>query len=291
MKVSIVIPVYNTEKYLKECIESCLNQTYKNLEIIAVDDGSTDNSGKILNDYSKKIKIITKNNGGTPSALNAGISVMSGEWFKWLSSDDVLYKNAIEILVREAESQGKPGTDCIFYSHYDIIDEHSSIIGEFIEPNYNNLSSLQRNTILLDHYFGNGTTSLIHKSIFDRFGVFDESIEYKEDYEFWLRCCLIHDCELFLIPAKLAQYRIHSTQITKKKVRDNLERVEIIKNMVLVKLSEDKRKQYLNELRKYQKNKPLKVKIRRKMRDIMLKILPKNISGKIIEIYMHHKNP
>ncbi len=290
MKVSIVIPVYNAEKYLQECIDSCLKQTYQDIEIIGIDDGSTDNSAKILKSYSGKIKMITKENRGTPSALNSGIKLMSGEWFKWLSADDVLYENAIEILVKEAESQGEHAKSCIFYSNYDIIDENSVVVGEFIEPNYNNLNSLQRNTILLDHYIGNGSTSLIHRSVFDRFGLFDESIGFKEDYEFWMRCCIINDCNLFLVPQKLAKYRVHSTQLTKKKVRENIEHVNKIKNLILEKLSEDKRKQYLHELKIYQKTKPVKVKIRRKMRDMMLRILPKDTSGKIIETYMNRKN-
>lgn len=289
-KVSIVVPVYNTEKYLEECIESCLRQTYQNIEIIAVDDGSTDGSAKILEKFSKQIKVIRKENGGTPSALNAGIKSMGGEWFKWLSADDALYENAIEALVREAESQGEPGKSCIFYSSYDIIDENSHVVGEFIEPNYNNLNSLQRNTILLDHYFGNGSTSLIHKSVFERFGIFDESIGYKEDYEFWMRCCLIHDCNLFLIPQKLAKYRVHPTQLTRTRVRQNLERVNSIKNLILGRLPDDKRAKYLLELKNYQRNKPLKVKIRRKMRDIMWRVLPEDTSGRIIETYMNHKN-
>src|SRR5487761_2610644 len=117
MKLSIIIPVYNTEKYLKECIESCLNQTHDDIEVIAVDDGSTDNSVNILNDYAQKIKIIRKKNGGTASALNVGIKVMNGEWFKWLSSDDVLYNNAVEILVRQAELMGELGMSTIFYSN------------------------------------------------------------------------------------------------------------------------------------------------------------------------------
>jgi glycosyltransferase involved in cell wall biosynthesis len=291
MKVSIVIPVYNAEKYLQECIDSCLKQTYQNIEIIGVDDGSTDNSGKILESYSEKIKIIKKENGGTPSALNAGIKIMNGEWFKWLSADDVLYENAIEVLVKEAESQGERAKSFIFYSSYDIIDENSNVIGEFIEPNYKNLNSLQRNTILLDHYIGNGSTSLIHRSIFDRYGVFDESIGFKEDYEFWLRCCLINDCRLYLIPHKLAKYRIHETQLTRTKVRKNLDQIKMIRDSVLNKIQDPKREQYLAELKIYQRNKPLKMRIRRQLRDIMLKILPSNTSGAIIETYMNHKNP
>ncbi|MGI0045686.1 MAG: glycosyltransferase [Nitrosotalea sp.] len=290
MKVSIIIPVYNAEKYLQECIDSCLKQTYQNIEIIGVDDGSTDNSNKILKSYSEKIKIIEKKNGGTPSALNAGIKLMSGEWFKWISADDVLYENAIDVLVKEVESQGECAKSFIFYSSYDIIDANSVVVGEFIEPNYNNLNSLQRNVILLDHYIGNGSTSLIHHSIFDRCGVFDESIGFKEDYEFWLRCCLIHDCGLYLIPHKLAKYRIHETQLTRTRVRKNLEQVKLIRDYVLNKIPNPKRKQYLAELKIYQRNKPLKIRIRRQLRDVMLKILPSNTSGAIIETYMNHKN-
>ena len=121
MKVSIIIPVYNAEKYLKECIESALAQTYDDIEVIAIDDGSTDDSLKILNSYSDRIKIITKENGGTASALNVGINAMNGEWFKWLSADDVLYPNAIEELIKEIE-QMKNKDKIILYSNYDIIN-------------------------------------------------------------------------------------------------------------------------------------------------------------------------
>ena len=103
-KVSIVIPIFNGEKYLDECIKSALNQIYSNIEIIAVDDGSTDNSLKILKKYSNRIKIIQKQNGGTASALNLGIKQMSGEWFKWLSQDDILYPNAIDELIKIGNS-------------------------------------------------------------------------------------------------------------------------------------------------------------------------------------------
>src|SRR5574337_1161908 len=290
MKVSIIIPVYNAEKYLQECIDSCLKQTYGDIEIIAVNDGSTDNSGKILESYSEKIKIVEKKNGGTPSALNAGIKIMSGEWFKWLSADDVLYENAIEILVGQTKMLGDLAESCIFYSNYDIINEKNEIIGEMVESDYNNLTDMERNVILLDHFYGNGTTSIIHKSIFEKCGIFDESIGYKEDYEFWLRCCLIHGCKLHLIPHKLAKYRVHGTQLTSTKVRKNLEQVKMIRDYVLKKVPDPKRKQLLEALKSYQAKKPLKIRIRRQLRDIMLKLLPSKSSGAIIEAYMNNKN-
>ena len=102
-KVSVVIPVYNSEKFLKHSIESVLNQSYDNLEIIAVDDGSTDNSLKILQQYSEKIQIISQSNQVLASSLNTAIKKININWFKWLSPDDVLFPNSIEILVTDTK--------------------------------------------------------------------------------------------------------------------------------------------------------------------------------------------
>ena len=145
MKVSIIIPVYNAEKYLDKCITSALHQTYENIEIIAVNDGSTDNSLQILKKYSNKIKIIDKINGGTATALNAGIKAMTGEWFKWLSADDILLENSIESFIQETKKIDSESHMTIFYSNYYLIDESSTIIGQFVEPNYSNLSNFEKN--------------------------------------------------------------------------------------------------------------------------------------------------
>lgn len=99
--VSIIIPVYKVEKYLKECLESVVNQTYKNLEIILVDDGSPDSCGKICDEYAKidkRVKVIHKENGGVSSARNAGLDVASGSYISFVDSDDVIEKRFIETL-------------------------------------------------------------------------------------------------------------------------------------------------------------------------------------------------
>ena len=89
IKVSVIVPVYNCEKYLKKCLDSLVNQTLKDIEIICVNDGSTDNSGRILEEYTdSRIKIITKENGGISSARNAGIAVAKGEYLGFVDSDD-----------------------------------------------------------------------------------------------------------------------------------------------------------------------------------------------------------
>ncbi len=95
-KVTIVIPVYNGEKYVKFAIDSAINQTYKNLEVLVVDDGSTDATEKIAKSYGDKIRYIKKKNGGVSSALNLAIKKMTGEYFSWLSHDDVYEPNKVE---------------------------------------------------------------------------------------------------------------------------------------------------------------------------------------------------
>ena len=283
MKVSIFIPIYNTEKYLRECIESALNQNYDDIEIIAVNDGSTDNSLKILEQYSDRIKVISKTNGGTSSALNLGIKNMKGEWFKWLSADDVLYPNAIEELIFEAKKLENKKN--ILYSNYDIINSEGDIIKQFIEPNYNELSSFDFNTILLDHYTGNGTTSLIHKSALDEYGMFNETIGFEEDYELWLRFCLIHGCRLHLIPKVLAKYRVHETQLTQSKIGESLDKAEKIRQAILEKLDPNEQKKYKIALKEIKNKKPLPVKIRHIIRDSMFRILPRSTTDNILKLY------
>ena len=99
--VTVIIPIYNVEKYLAECIESVINQSYKNLEIILVDDGSTDSSGLICENYKKKdnrIRIIHKPNGGLSDARNAGLDVSKGGYITFVDSDDYIEKKMIEEL-------------------------------------------------------------------------------------------------------------------------------------------------------------------------------------------------
>lgn len=99
--ISIIVPIYNVEKYINKCVDSIINQTYKNLEIILVDDGSPDNCPQICDEYAKKdnrIKIIHKENGGLSSARNAGLDIMTGKYVTFIDSDDYYEPEAIEIL-------------------------------------------------------------------------------------------------------------------------------------------------------------------------------------------------
>ncbi len=102
--ISIIVPVYNVEAYLKRCIESIINQTYKDIEIILVDDGSTDNSSKICDEYKnkdKRIKVIHKVNGGLSSARNRGLDIAKGKYIGFVDSDDYISPKMYEILYKE----------------------------------------------------------------------------------------------------------------------------------------------------------------------------------------------
>jgi glycosyltransferase involved in cell wall biosynthesis len=104
-KVTIIVPVYNVEKYLKKCLDSLINQTYKNLEIIVIDDGSTDSSGKICDEYSAnddRIIVIHQKNSGCSVARNNGLDRVTGSYLTFVDSDDYLEENAIERFIEIA---------------------------------------------------------------------------------------------------------------------------------------------------------------------------------------------
>ena len=102
IKISVIIPVYNVEKYIIECIESIINQTLKDIEIIVVNDGTKDNSIKIVEEYlsDKRIKIINKANGGLSSARNEGMKVAKGEYIYFIDSDDFINEDVLEVLYK-----------------------------------------------------------------------------------------------------------------------------------------------------------------------------------------------
>ena len=120
--VSVIVPVYNVEKYLKKCVDSILNSDYKNIEIILVDDGSKDQSGTICDDYKESynnIKVIHKKNGGLSSARNAGIEVSEGEYILFIDSDDYITEKFVGHLV---DTMNKYDVDVVQGS-YEKIDE------------------------------------------------------------------------------------------------------------------------------------------------------------------------
>ena len=121
--VSVIVPVYNTELYLEECIQSIVNQTYRELEIIIINDGSTDNSGSICRRWEKldrRIKYIEKKNEGQGIARNIGIQLSTGDYILFVDSDDYIEKY---LITRVIEFMKKEEADICVYSHYGVGDD------------------------------------------------------------------------------------------------------------------------------------------------------------------------
>jgi len=212
--VSIIIPVYNGSKYMSEAINSALGQTYPSVEVIVINDGSRDDgeTEKIAQSYGERIKYYYKENGGVATALNFGIEKMRGEYFSWLSHDDVYHLEKIEqqmILINSLKSQ-----TTILYGGYELIDERSKVFA-----NVNPLQihpELKLNIPLFPLFRGliNGCTLLIHKSHFERVGKFDVSLPSTQDYDLFFK--MFRDAEIKFQRGQFVKTRVHNEQGSKQ---------------------------------------------------------------------------
>lgn len=151
--ISVILPIYKVEKYIKKCIESVINQTYTKLEIILVDDGSPDKCGDICNEYSKKdtrIKVIHKENGGLSDARNAGIKEATGKYIAFIDPDDYVDSNYIKILYENIINTDSDISICFFKE----VSEDNNILNK--ETITNNVTSFNRretfNNLYIDKY-------------------------------------------------------------------------------------------------------------------------------------------
>jgi len=254
-KVSVIIPVYNSKSFLQSSIESAIGQTYDNLEIIAVDDGSTDSSVEILEQYSDKIMLVRQENKGLANALNNGIKKMSGKWLKWLSPDDILFPDSIETLINASTKLSK---NTIVYSNWEIIDELGQNLRNFVESDYNKLENFEFNVRLLDDQHINVNTSIVPSSLFERGCLFQNlNDSVVVDYDFFLRAGILFDTSFHLVKKTLLKYRIHTDQLSHKKISKTLKSREYVRKEILSKLGGIEKERYLNALNKYKKTKPL----------------------------------
>jgi glycosyltransferase involved in cell wall biosynthesis len=205
--VSIIIPVYNGANYLREAIDSALAQTYKDIEVLVINDGSKDGGATeaIALSYGNKIRYFHKTNGVVASALNMGIHEMKGDYFSWLSHDDVYFPNKIEYQIYFLANRSD--RTVILYSDYDFIDSHSAYIRDAqsknIAPNdfmYN----------LITAYPVHGCTTLIPKIVFQTVGTFDEQQRTTQDYDLWFRMARQYD--FVFVDKILIRSRLHEQQ-------------------------------------------------------------------------------
>ena len=209
--VSIVIPVYNGSNYMREAIDSALNQTYSNIEVIVVNDGSTDNTDEIAKSYGEKIRYLKKENGGVSTALNLAIENMKGEYFSWLSHDDVYLPQKIESQINILRNLKDKTT--VIYGGYKYINEKGSLICEMKLENEFSIDDLNKPlfSLLLNRI--SGCALLIHKTYFQTVGVFDEKLRITQDYDLWLR--ILQNTGIYYDTHCLTLSRVHQKQTGK----------------------------------------------------------------------------
>ena len=206
-KVSIVIPVYNGSDYLREAIDSALAQSYKNTEILVINDGSSDSgeTERIALSYGHKIRYISKPNGGVASALNRAISEMSGEYFSWLSHDDLYTTDKVEKEVDALSRIGRNGV--IIYSDYSTFTTNPAAAiparMKGVPPEHFRYWITVKNTL-------HGCTLLIPRSAFKKCGGFNESLRTTQDYDLWFR--LAKEYRFVHIADVLVKARSHANQ-------------------------------------------------------------------------------
>lgn len=208
-KVSIVIPVYNGERYVKYAIDSALAQTYKNIEIIVVNDGSTDGTDKILKSYGDKIRYIKKKNGGVSSALNLALEKMQGDYFSWLSHDDTYEPNKIETEINYLIKNNYIGKKVIVFSDYYLINTKGDVIGKSIKP-HQEIIDKPEYIFMKGHI--NGLSLLIPKEAFNTYGGFDTKLLCTQDYVKWKEMAKTY--KFVHIPEILVSTRWHAAQVT-----------------------------------------------------------------------------
>lgn len=200
-KVSVIIPAYNKVAFTVRTVESVLAQIYKHLEIIVVDDGSTDQTRNLLEPYQDRIHYIYKKNGGASSARNMGLKVAKGKYVGFLDCDDLYLRDKISRCVEFLELNSAFG---FVHTGVDLIDAHDGIVGRFAYP-----KALQMHWLapfLIMGNFVSNPTVLVRKECLEAVGGFDESIFTPADWDLWLR--LSERYQAGYIPASLSQYRV-----------------------------------------------------------------------------------
>ena len=212
MKISIIVPVYNSSKYLERCIDSLINQTYKNTELIFINDGSTDKSLQILKKYKDKIIIINQKNKGTNLARKQGVLRASGDYVMFVDSDDYLDINAVKILVKYLEKK-----NCDVIKFNGIIEptkelKNSYVIDKNKVLNKNQIYDLLINTKILN----NLCFSIYKRDLIKKVKAFNESISNCEDYLVNLEFYTSVD-KLYMVKDVLYHYQMNIKSTTKNK--------------------------------------------------------------------------
>lgn len=239
--ISIIVPVYNVEKYLDRCIQSILNQTFKDFELILVDDGSTDNSGFICEKYKEmdnRIVVIHKENGGLSSARNTGLDIAIGKYIGFVDSDDYINENMYEILYNEAI---KNNSDVVVSDFEKVCENKEHInykLDKYEIENYNNIEALNQLFESKNVIFIVAWNKLYKRQIFNNLR-YEEGKIYED--EFIIHKILYESKITTFIDLKLYYYVQRENSITQSKFS--------VKNLMAIEAMED-RIQFFKKMKK-----------------------------------------
>ncbi len=207
--ISIVLPTFNGARFISESIDSILNQTYRNWELIIVNDCSTDNTLEIINEYAKRdgrIKIISnQKNKKLPASLNIGFEYAQGDYYTWTSDDNIYYPEALEYMVKFLNNNSYYDLVCC---DYELIEEDGTFKQIHSELYPHNLFELSKNAVV-------GACFLYTKEIADKIGKYNEKTFCAEDYDYWCRLALAGN--IYFSDRVLYKYRFNLQSLTSTK--------------------------------------------------------------------------
>jgi glycosyltransferase involved in cell wall biosynthesis len=209
--VSIIVTCYNKEKFIAQTIESVLNQTYTNFELIIIDDGSVDNSRAIIEQFAdKRIKFISQNNCGETQARNAGIKFATGSWLAFLDGDDVWLPTKLQEQLNYIQINNLDMCFCD-YATIDEIGELNMSFSKVSFPNFT-YNSLRKKILAGNVVLGSASSVIVKNDIIKKIGFFDPDIKWGGDWEYWIRIVFCTDRVGFL-NKELTLLRFGITQV------------------------------------------------------------------------------
>jgi len=203
-----VTPSFQQGRYLAQNVASVRDQTYPLVEHIVRDGGSTDETLDLLRSASGSLRYVSEPDRGQTDALNKGLADANGQILGWVNSDDFLYPEAVSRAVAALETSG---VDAV-YGRCMLVDDTGGLIGFYRTEPFRYQRLVERNIIAQPALF-------FRRSLFDRFGPFDESLNLAMDYEYWLRCS--RDSNFVYVPELFAAYRIHRAAKTASRAAEH----------------------------------------------------------------------
>lgn len=233
-KISALITVYNGERYVARAIDSALRQDAPAHEVIVVDDGSTDGTGRILASYGNRIVLRRIKNSGVAGAKNFGIGLVTGDYVAFLDHDDVWFRSKLSVQAKTIRRYPEAGVvTCNFavryphlgfrlMKHFDILRHPRRL--RFGRP----LKSSVFRMLLEEHFVGAPSAALVKMEVIRKIGMFDPRYESSQDYDFWLRCATVTD---FVVLADVLLYkRNHPENISANVIRTHTYRRQVLRN-------------------------------------------------------------